>query len=391
MIDLGVTHATRAGRVGSSTAQDSRDAACQAVDAALAGMPARAGDLLILFASVRYDLHVLYEAAVERAAPARVVGCTTAGAFAGAVSVERGCVAALVPGDGLSIGIAHVAMDPAGPAESARAAADAARAQAGETRQHSALLLLAGAAGAHGRDFARGVYGVTSALVPLVGGVAGDDLQASGTWTMGEGVARPEGIVAIWLDSDTPIGVATGHGFRPVGTPHVVTRTDGRFVAELDGRPALDIYLRETGGRLPASVSVQPEHVPAHPLGAVTVSGHHDLYPVAPHGTGLAARSAVPEGTLVEVMCTDPQGLVAGARRAGLDALAQLTGPPRLAIVVGGIDRVALLGGVSDAQTAGLLEGLDGAPLAGFHGYGQFARRIGPGGFHMTSVAVLAL
>jgi hypothetical protein len=391
LIDLGETRITRQGRVGASTAEDPRVAAHEAVDAALGGAPAHEGDLLVLFASVRYDLHALHAAVAERAAPARVIGTSTAGAFAGDRSIDRGCVAALLPGDGLSIGIAHVAWDPADPAGSARSAADQARLRAGEHRAHSALLLLADGIAARGREFARGVYDVTSALVPLVGGAAGDDMQGVATWTFGEGVARTHGLTAVWIDADRPIGVAAGHGFRPVGTPHVVTKVDGRRVLELDGRPALEIYLGELGGRLPASVAMQPHHVPSHPLGAITVSGRHDLFPVAPSGDVLVSRTEVPEGTLIEVMCTDAQGLVDGARHAGLDAVAQLVAPPRLALAFSGVDRVPLLGGVGDEQTAGLLEGLDGAPLAGFHAYGEFARRVGPGGFHMTSVSVLAL
>ncbi len=391
MIDLGETRASRPGHVGTSTAEDPRVAACEAVDAALGGAPAHEGDLLVLFASVRYDLHALHAAVAERAAPARVVGASTAGAFASAGSIDRGCVAALLPGDGLSIGISHVGWDPVDPAGSARAAADQARLRAGEQHDHSVLLLLADGLGAHGREFARGVYDVTSALVPLIGGAAGDDMQGVGTWTFGEGVARTHGLTAVWIDADRPIGVAAGHGFRAVGSPHVVTKVDGRRVLELDGRPALEIYLGELGGRLPRSVAMQAHHVPTHPLGAITVSGRHDLFPVAPSGDGLACRTEVPEGTLVEVMCTDAQGLVDGARHAGLDAVAHLVAPPRLALAFSGVDRVPLLGGCADAQTAGLLEGLDGAPLAGFHAYGEFARRIGPGGFHMTSVSVLAL
>ncbi len=390
MIDLAATTSTRAARVGRSSAHGSRAAAREAVDAALAGTPARAGDLLLLFASVRYDIAELHAAAVERAAPASVVGATTAGAFAGAVSVPRGCVAVLLPGDGLTFGIAHTGWDPADAAGSTRAVADLARIRAGERRAHAALLLLADGFGP-GHEFARGAYEATSALVPLAGAAAGDDLEGLSSWTMGDGVARTAGLLAVWIDSDTPIGVASGHGFRAVGTPHVVTRTDAKFVAELDGRPALEIYLGELGGRLPSSTPVQPHHVPSHPLGGITVSGHHDLFPVAPHGDGLASRRRVPEGTLVEVMCTDAHGLVHGARCAVLDALAQLVTPPRLALAFGGVDRVALLGGTPDAQIAGLIEGVDGAPLAGFHGYGQFARRIGTGGFHMTSVSVLAL
>jgi hypothetical protein len=165
----------------------------------------------------------------------------------------------------------------------------------------------------------------------------------------------------------------------------------GRHVAELDGRPALDVYLGELGGRLPASTPVSPGHVPTHPLGVLTVSGRHDLYPVGPAGSGLYARSDLAEGALVQVMTTDGAALVAGARHAAQDAVAQLDGPPRLGLAFSSIDRVALLGGDPAAQTAGIAEGLAGAPLAGFHGYGQFARRIGPGGFHMTSVTVLAI
>jgi hypothetical protein len=391
VIDLGTMQTRAPGGVGRSAAADSVVAGRDAVDAALGGRAGRAGDLVVVFASVRYDLQALHAAAAGRAAPAQVVGCSSAGAFAGATSVERGCVAALLPGDGLSFGMSHVAWDPSDLAGSAREAADLARVRAGERRAHSALLLLADGLTGRGREFARGAYGVTSALVPLVGASAGDDLIGERTWTMGEGVARPNGIVAVWIDSDAPIGVGAGHGFRPVGALHVVTKTDGRFVAELDDRPALEVYLAELGGRLPRSISAQRDHVPSHPLGAVTLSGHHDLHPVAPHGNGLAARLQIPEGTLVEVMCTDAQGLVDGARRAGLDAIAQLHAPPRLALAFCGVDRVPLLGGSGDAQTAGLLEGLDHAPLAGLHAYGEFARRVGPGGHHMTSVSVLAL
>src|SRR5690242_12073626 len=171
LIELGLTQATRAGRVGSSTADDPRAAARAAVDLALGGAPAHEGDLLLLFASVRYDLEVLHAEAVLRAAPARVVGASTAGAFLGDLRVPRGCVAALLPGDGRSFGIGHVAWDPSDPAGSARVAAEIARTRAGEQRMHSALLLFADGMGP-GREFARGVYDVTSALVPLVGGAA---------------------------------------------------------------------------------------------------------------------------------------------------------------------------------------------------------------------------
>jgi hypothetical protein len=391
VIDLNTTQMTRAGGVGHSSAADPHEAGREALLAATGAAQPAAGDLVVLFASVRYDLTELHAAVAELAAPAAIVGASTAGAFADSVSVERGCVVAFLPGDGLSLGISHVAWDTGDPAASARLAADTARVRAGEERPHSTLLLFTDAIGRNGRDFARGTYDATSALVPLVGAVAADDYEVRETWTFGEGVARPDGVVAVWIDSDKPIGVGSAHGFRPVGCAHVVTRTDGRLVLELDNRPALDVYLGELGGHLPRSVAAEPHHIPSHPLGALTPSGLHQLHSVGLAGEALQSRMEIAEGTIVEVMATDARGLVDGARRAAAEAVAQLAAPARLALAFGGVDRVALLGGSDDAQVAGLLDGAGGAPLAGFNAYGQFARRIGPGGFHTSSVCVLAI
>jgi hypothetical protein len=391
VIDLNPTETTRAGGVGHSSAADPREAGREALLAATGAVQPAAGDLVVLFASVRYDLTELHAAVAELAAPAAVVGASTAGAFAGAVSVERGCVVAFLPGDGLSIGISHVAWDARDPAAAARLAADTARIRAGEDRPHSTLLLFTDAIGGHGRDFARGAYDATSALVPLVGAVAADDFEARATWTFGEGVARSQGVVAVWIDGDRPIGVGSAHGFRPVGCAHVVTKTDGRLVLELDNRPALDVYLGELGGRLPRSIAAEPDHIPAHPLGALTASGLHQICSVGLAGEALRSRLEIAEGTIVEVMTTDARGLVDGARSAAAEAVSHLGAPARLALAFGGVDRVALLGGADGAQVAGLVDGVRGAPLAGFNAYGQFARRIGPGGFHTSSVSVLAI
>jgi hypothetical protein len=384
------TTTTRAG-VGHGDADDARTAGHDAVDAALGGGRARAGDLVLLFASVRHDLDALHAAAAERAAPAMVVGATTAGAFTGEASGTGCCVAAHVPGDGRTFGVAHGSWDRTDPVGSALAVCDRARERAGESRPHSALLMLADGIEGRGREFARGAYDVTSALVPLVGGVAADDLRGRTTWTFGEGAVLPDGIAAVWIDSDEPLGVGVGHGFHPVGAPHVVTKSQGRHVAELDGRPALEIYLGELGGRLPSSTPMRAGHVPSHPLGAINVRGGHDLFPVAPAGMGLRARAPIAEGTLVQVMATDVRSLAAGAREAAADAAGQLRSPARLGLAFSSVDRVALLGGSDERQTAALAEGLGGAPVAGFHGYGQFGRRLGPGGHHMHSVTVLAI
>ena len=108
-----------------------------------AGASPAAGDLVVIYPSVSYDLEALHAAAIEEAAPAAVVGCTTVGAFtrdvAGPGGLRRDARrrAASCP----SASATSSAIATTSPVSPARAA-ETARDRAGEERYDSALLLL---------------------------------------------------------------------------------------------------------------------------------------------------------------------------------------------------------------------------------------------------------
>ena len=144
-----------------------------------------------------------------------------------------------------SFGVCHVERDENDIADSARRAAQTARDRAGDRHPHSVLLLLTDGLTPDQREIARGAYEVTTALIPFVGGVAGDDLTWTATYTFGEGRVLTNGIVAVWINS----GTSDGRQRRPwlaagrqadAGDP---CRRHDR--PELDGTPALEAYLAE--------------------------------------------------------------------------------------------------------------------------------------------------
>ncbi len=90
-------------------------------------------------------------------------------------------------------------------------------------------------------------------MIPFVGGSAGDDLSWDSTYSFGEGRMLTNGIVAVWINSASPMGVSVDHGWRPAGKPMLVTRASGTVVHELDGTPAIDAYLAEQGDGLDAA------------------------------------------------------------------------------------------------------------------------------------------
>ena len=392
-IQMQTAQDTRLGGFGHSAAEDAATAGRHAVRGALAGRVPAEGDLVIIFPSASYDLEALHGAAMQEAGPASVVGCTTVGAFTNDVQLPFGCVAAYIGGSGLSFGVCHVERDDADIAGATRRAAQTARDRAGEELEHSVLMLLCDGLTSDQREMARGAYEVTSAIIPLVGGAAGDDLNWQATYTFGEGRILSNGFVTVWINSPRAMAVSVDHGWRPFGKPMLVTRAEGNTIFELDGRPALEAYVSERGAALKEDARSFGEKCMERPIGLPNAHGRYDMRHVhesAPGG-GIILPTGVPEHTVVQVMAGDAESLLEGARRAADAAQAQLEGPARLALVFSCCTRAPLLRERVAEEVALISSTLGGVDAGGFYTCGEFARVTGSTGIHNSSVAILVL
>ena len=383
---------TGLGGFGHSSADDADVAGREAVRGALGGRAPAAGDLVVIFPAATYDLEALHRAALEEAGPAAVVGATTCGAFTDDAQVGHGCVAAHLPGDEVSFGVCHVERDDADIAGATRRAAEVARDRAGVELAHAVLMLMCDGLTPDQRAMARGAFEVTTSIIPLVGGAAGDDLRWQATHTFGEGRILPNGILTVWINAPRPVAVSVDHGWRPYGKPMLVTRAEGTTICELDGRPALEVYLAECGGALKEDARSFGERCSGRPLGLPNAHGRYDLRHVherAPGG-GIVLTTAVPEHTVVQDMPGDAESLLRGARRAAAAAAEQLDGPARLALVFSCCTRAPLLGDRLPDEVELVSSALGGAAAGGFYTCGEFARVTGSTGIHNASVAILA-
>jgi hypothetical protein len=380
--------------VGHSHVSESESAGREAVRMALAGHTPTAEDLVVFFASTGYDIEALYRAAVAEAAPAGVFGCSSTGGFTHAEQVPSGCVAAVLVADESSFGVCHVECDESDIAGSARSAAQLARDRAGDRHANSVLLLLADGLTPDQRELARGAYEVTTAVIPFVGGAAADNLTWERTYTFGDGRVLTNGIVAVWIDSARPMGVSVDHGWRPVGKPMIVTRAEGTVVYELDGTPALEAYLAEQGDGLDPTDAEFFRNALGSPVGCPNARGRYDvrqLHAYLPEGGGINFNTGVSEQSILQVMSSDDEALIEGARRAAKEAVHHLSRKARLVLVFSCGSRVPLLGDRVRDEVVAISSALDGAPVCGFFTFGEFARTTGSSGVHNSSVAVLAL
>jgi hypothetical protein len=371
--------------VGRSSAEDAGSAGAEAARAALQRDDA---ELLIVFCSHRYDLPTVVAAiAAESGAP--LIGCSTAGEIATGGPGDAGVVVVALGGPGFTVRTAAAA---AGPLRDAGAEVAAAVAEL-EPREHRALLLLSDGLAGDQQEIVRGAHAVLGGGVPLVGGCAGgDDVRRSFAVQAGELVQSS--VVGAAIGSDAPLGIGVRHGWRRVGEPMLVTRSEGTTVLELDGRPALDAYL----GRFDADVAPDTfvTFALTRPLGMARGRGEHQARHIC--GADFDRRSLqciaeVPEGATVWLMEGDEASVLDATDAACADALEALAGAAPLGLLAFDcIARRAVLGGDALFTEVGrIAEQAGGAPIAGFYTYGEIARTRGVSGFHNQTLVVLAV
>ncbi len=117
-----------------------------------------------------------------------------------------------------------------------------------ETFAKPAFLVASGGVSADGEMVVRGIEDAVGDGVTIFGGLAGDDLNMTGTYVFTNNKATDNGIIALIIDEDkvSVKGVATS-GWKPVGTVRTVTKSEGNIVYTIDNEPALDMVIKYLG------------------------------------------------------------------------------------------------------------------------------------------------
>jgi hypothetical protein len=382
--------------IGSSVAAAADVAGREAAAGAMAALNEGTAALVIVYASVSYDLPALLESIRRVTGNVPLVGATSAGQFHEGTFVAPGSgveVLAMTAGP-YSFGVAAREGLAAGdPEELGRRLATAARAAATPTTQsHAAVMLLSDGMAGHQQHLLNGVYEITGAAVPVFGGSAGDDFGFRETFLFeGDRVLR-DAAVAVWIASEKPLGVVAKHGYVSASLPMLVTQADGLCVRRIAGRPALDVYrevLGDDGSALRPSAYVALAQ--EHPFGVIQPDGGHLIRVVrmSDNDTDLMTFAEIPSFAAINVM----------AGRA--DDLLRVTGPvvaealegrdARVLLMVSCAARHEVLGDRVSEEAASFQAAAGSVPTFGFYTYGEFARNRSVAGHHNATIAALAL
>ena len=364
-------------------------AAREAVGEAVEGLGGARAALVLVFPDAEDSVQDAVSTATSVAAGARIAGMTSYGIISSTGEHARGCSATAFSSEAtVGVGMAlEASHDP-------HAAGMAAAAQATDGIDlrpgHSVLLLFLNPNSGDEAAAIDGAYSVVGATVPLAGGGANGLRPA----LLADGRVVSDAVVAVALNLPNPVAVGVSHGCRPTAEPAIATRTDGRVLLELNGRPAEEVYLEGLGYQDQALDDAAFEAFAVlHPLGQPELRGQLRLRHVhgrAPGG-GLACATPIPPNAAVWFTEQTPDTIVESARDAVGETLERLPGTPRAGLVFDCAARRKALGDHIGDETRALRAAFGAeAPLGGLYTRGEVGRVRGAKGNRNHAVVVVA-
>jgi hypothetical protein len=382
-------------RVGSSTERDPTRAAVEAARQALEG--AEHPCVALVFATPRYDNDALAEAWSQAFGDVPWAGCSAVGVFAGVELLSEGVAVAVVDASDARarVGVAF------GVAEDAQAAGQLAVGRALEgmpvtpAERRRLLVVLPDSSSGSAVDVLRGALREGGNGVVWAGGGAGDMTGETTLVQFAEGSAHTDSAVVVAIDLPRAAGTGVAHGWRPFGSPAMVTRAERDLVAELEYRAAFDIY-REAAAMNGNDLSVDGfgEYAMLHPLGIPQVNERYLVRdPVAVVDGSLRCVAEIPEGALVRTMRAGRDDIVEAAGQAASAAAQALGSPLAGALIFDCMSRHLILGGAFGDELVAYRDALGAdVPMVGCLSFGEiasFGREVPQ--FHNKTAVVVAL
>jgi hypothetical protein len=345
--------------------------------------------LVLFFPTGDLDPQEAAMQAQAAAGDARVAGMTGSGVITPGGALESGCSAVAVD---TSVPVGIGTGTSSDPRAAGRSAAGEALFSIDREGSYAALLLFVDSESGDQAEIVDGAYEIAGGRIPLAGGAAGGEARAQ----FADGKPLSGSVVAVAIASQAPIGVGIGHGCVPRGTPSIVTRSHGRVLLQLDGRPAEAVYLEKLGmDDVPLSDDDFEAIAMAHPLAQPELRG--DVRPRyvrgrAPGG-GLICATSIEANAAVEVCEQKPEAIVRSAVAAVDEALGQLSGPAEAVLLFDCAARSARFGNpLASREVESIISSVGDPPpaMAGTYTRGEIGRIRGAKGDRNYSLVVVA-
>lgn len=322
-----------------------------------------------------------------------LMGCSTGGEILGARVYDERLVVAVVRFEHTVLSSAHV---------EARAESSLAAGRKLATRLVRPglrlVFVLADGININGSDLVTGLREVLPSNVVVTGGLAADGSRFEKTWVILGDRPRTGQIAAIGFTGERlQVGHGSKGGWDIFGPERLVTRSSGRVLYELDGKPALELYKKYLGdlaADLPASALLFPLALRQSDAPATKEQVVRTILAINEEDQSMSFAGEIPEGWLAQLMKANFERIIEGAWQSAMAARRPVLGSPNsLAIAISCVGRRWLLGERTEEELERTLDMLpEGTQQIGYYSYGELSPvGTGPCSLHNQTMTLTTI
>ena len=223
----------------------------------------------------------------------------------------------------------------------------------------------------------KGIQEVLGNVFPIIGAGSCDDFHFKSNFQILQKNISRHSAVGLMLGGHLSVGVSGRHGWRPLGKPRLVNKSNRNIIKMINGKRASSIYEEYFDLQREDLRSMQlDQKAILYPLGIyVEGSSEYLLRNVAEvlSDGSIVCQGDVPEGSIIHIMIGNKESCKQAAGEAAHEAQLNLLGKlPTLVVVIESMARLKLLGrsASNEIQQVKDVFGPD-VPILGMYSYGE--------------------
>lgn len=308
----------------------------------------------------------------------KMIGCSSAGEIFGSHVCDDSLSVAITKFEKTKIRLAKYEIQSTN--DSYDAGKNIARTLKGEDL--SGVFVLSDGLQVNGSELVKGLNTIQKGNLVITGGLAGDGDRFKKTWSIFDGKILSGQVIGVgFYGKHIQIGHGSRGGWDIFGPERLVTKAKNNILYELDGQPALELYMEYLGERasgLPATgllfpLAIRKDENDTHQLVRTILA-------VNEKEKSLTFAGDIPTGYLAQLMHANFDRLITAADEAGELATKSMIhvggnqNTPVLSIAISCVGRRLLLGERTEEETESVLESLPkGTQQIGFYSYGELS------------------
>jgi hypothetical protein len=306
-------------------------------------------------------------AAIRKAFPtAKIIGCSTAGEIHNNHVLNESLVVTACQFEHTALRLATIDLKQCGDSFEAGQQLSAMFPRQGLAH----IFVLSDGLKVNGTELVNGMTKQLPRSVAVTGGLSGDGARFEETLVYADAPAKAGIVTALgFYGSRLKVGYGSQGGWDPFGPVRRITKSKGNVLYELDSQSALSLYRRYLGEHaadLPASGLLFPLHVRENENSTPVV---RTLLGVDEKAQSMTFAGDVPQGSYVQLMYANCEGLIKGAQAAAETAS---RGSVELAVLISCVGRKLVFKQRVDEEVEAVRNVLGSeTATTGFYSYGE--------------------